>query len=542
MAQEAGYTTLGELLDESGETEQDEAILERVKHLAQESLPTGWTQWEVVNASKEQIFGEKPEPNVLNKIMFALPTVGLVRAFDPEADHLSEKGYREIRCKLLDWAFTRSLILGPPSIANRIRGSAARTELFKQSVDELRPLLHTRYEANKILSGSLPESEKSNRKRRSCSSVYDPTQSQKRRRTSPGPSTSQDSRIESLEKKMDSMFSLLLKRIDTQHQQPASLAQTIEPDSDKENYCSDLEEHSGSESSDGCSWYAPNMDIFPNGPEISTPTEIEFRPSIKEMDPLIPEPSEPIRKEGIDCQRLGSEGWNRIRYKEVEKRLQAAPVFNALKVNIELGNVKNQPSPFLVKQEGMLGTISHGLLLQRKALADGLNNIMKKCPDAGEELRKLLADDSQFKVLSDDLLQFVCAHRAEAIEARRRAYKSKNESLGAALHSIPPSPTHLFDEKRLGTFLRDNGGLAQVFPSINNRFSERKGNKETFRKPTAPSHPARGRQQNWRALPSTSSHNASAQPAARRMSGGPKLSNKQRNRPGRDHKLPKRRY
>ncbi|KAH9632882.1 hypothetical protein HF086_002704 [Spodoptera exigua] len=168
MAHGAGYTTLGELLDENGETQQDEAILERVKILAQESLPRGWTQWEVVNASKEEIFGDKPDPNVLNKLTFALPTVGLVRAFDTEADHLSEMGYREIRYKLLDWAFTRALILGPPSIANRIRGSAARTELFKQSVDELRPLLHTQYEANKILSGSLSESEKSNRKRRSC--------------------------------------------------------------------------------------------------------------------------------------------------------------------------------------------------------------------------------------------------------------------------------------------------------------------------------------------------------------------------------------
>ncbi|KAJ8735810.1 hypothetical protein PYW07_007430 [Mythimna separata] len=482
MAQGAGYTTLGELLDESGETQQDEVILERVKVLAQESLPKGWTQWEVVNASKEEIFGDKPEPTVLNKLMFALPTVGLVRAFDLEADHLSEKGYREIRCKLLDWAFTRALILGPPSIANRIRGSAARTELFKQSVEDLRPLLHTRNEANKILSGSLSESEISTRKRRSSSSVHDHSQTQKRRRTSPVPSTSQDSRIESLEKKMDSMFSVLLKRIDPHHHQLS------EPDSDKENYNSDSEEHSGSESSGGCSWNTPKMDVFSNAPELSLLTEIEFRPRIKEMDPLIPEPTEPIKKVGIECQKLGSECWNRIRYKEVEKRLQAAPVFSALKANVELGNLKNQPSPFLAKQEGMLGTISHGLLLQRKALADGLNNIMKRCPEASEELRKLLADDSQFKVLSDDLLQYVCAHRAEAIEARRRAYKSKNESLNGALHRIPPSPTHLFDERQLGTFLRDNGGLAQIFPTIINRFSERKGNKEFFRKPTALRH------------------------------------------------------
>lgn len=535
MAQGAGYTTLGELLDESGETQQDEVILERVKLLAQEFLPKGWTQWEVINASKEEVFGDKPEPSVLNKLMFALPTVGLVRAFDPEADHLSEKGYREMRCKLLEWAFTRALILGPPSIANRIRGSAARTELFKQSVEVLRPLLHTRCEADKILSGNLSESEKSNRKRRSCSLVSDCRQTQKRRRISPAPSTSQDSRFECLEKKMDSMFSLLLKKIDSHRQQLSG------SESDKENYNSDSEHHSGSESSGGCSWNAPKIDSFSNAPEVWLPNELEFRPRIKELDPLIPEPTESIKKEGIECQRLGSESWNRIRYKEVEKRLQAAPVFSALKTNIELGSLKNQ-APFLVKQEGMLGTISHGLLLQRKALADGLNDILKKCPDASEELRKLLADDSQFKVLSDDLLQFVCAHRAEAIEARRRAYKSKNESLGAALQSIPPSPTHLFDEKRLGTFLRDNGGLAQIFPTVNNRFSERKRNKESFRKPAVPSHTSRGRQQSWRAYPSTSAHNTSAQPATRRMSGGSRPSNRQRNRPGRDQKLPKRRY
>ncbi|KAH9630937.1 hypothetical protein HF086_016820 [Spodoptera exigua] len=120
MAQGRGYTTLVELLDENGETQQYEAILERVKIFAHWDLRVG-TRWEVINASKEEIFEEKPEPNVLNKPVFALPTVGLVRAFDPEAEHLSEKEYREIRFKLLDWVFNRALILGPPLKANRIR-------------------------------------------------------------------------------------------------------------------------------------------------------------------------------------------------------------------------------------------------------------------------------------------------------------------------------------------------------------------------------------------------------------------------------------
>lgn len=171
MAQERTLITLADLLDEHGASEQEDEILGRIKLLAQESLPDGWTRWEVSPASKEDVFGEKIEANVLCKLTFALPTVGLVRAFDPEADHLSEKGYRDIRIKLLDWAFTRALIIGPPSIANRIRGSAARTELFKEAVEPLKALMHTRREADGILSGHLPESGESCRKRRGTSST-----------------------------------------------------------------------------------------------------------------------------------------------------------------------------------------------------------------------------------------------------------------------------------------------------------------------------------------------------------------------------------
>lgn len=164
MTQNRDTTTLGNLLDERESSEQDEEILERLKELAQEHLPEGWTSWEVTKLSKEEIFGARIEPSVFNKVVFALPTVGIARAFHPDADHLSEKGYREIRLKLLEWAFTRALILSPPAISNRVRGSAVRTELFKQSVESLRPLLHTRSEADKILSGNRSETEETTRK------------------------------------------------------------------------------------------------------------------------------------------------------------------------------------------------------------------------------------------------------------------------------------------------------------------------------------------------------------------------------------------
>ncbi|KAJ2943181.1 hypothetical protein O0L34_g18893 [Tuta absoluta] len=135
--------TLGELLEERGETEEDEQILSRLKILAQESLPDGWIEWEVTRASKDEVFGEKLETTVLNKLTFALPTMGLARAFDPDTERLSEKTYRDIRVKLLDWSFNRALILGPPAIANRVRGSAARTEFFKEAVPSLKLLLLT---------------------------------------------------------------------------------------------------------------------------------------------------------------------------------------------------------------------------------------------------------------------------------------------------------------------------------------------------------------------------------------------------------------
>lgn len=337
MTQQRIVVTLGELLDEHAATDQDNEILDRVKVLAQEHLPDGWSRWEVTTATKEEVFGEKIEPNILNKLVFALPTVGLVRAFVPEADHLSEKGFREIRCKLLDWAFTRALIIGPPAVANRIRGSAARTESFKQSVAVLQPLLYTRAETDKILSGSRSETEETCRKRRRTSSSTSRSQEPsacRRRSDSASPSTSRDSRIEALEYKMESMFAVLFEKIQRRGQS--------DYESDKENYLSNGYEDSASENSDSPSWKAPALgpDLRDEGHEEA----FEFLPTTKEADPLIPEPSLLLKREGIECQRLGTDGWNRIRYKEVEKHLQASPLFSALKVNTELGTLTSQPS------------------------------------------------------------------------------------------------------------------------------------------------------------------------------------------------------
>lgn len=83
-AQGDELVTLGDLLEERGATEADDIILSRLKVLAQENLPDGWIKWEASRASREEIFGDKIDAAVLNKLTFALPTLGLARAFDPD--------------------------------------------------------------------------------------------------------------------------------------------------------------------------------------------------------------------------------------------------------------------------------------------------------------------------------------------------------------------------------------------------------------------------------------------------------------------------
>ncbi|KAL4705086.1 hypothetical protein ACJJTC_002734 [Scirpophaga incertulas] len=80
---------------------------------------------------EDDIKGAVLDPQALNKLRFALPTIDVLKAFYPSGTRISEKAFRDIKVKMLhQWPFTRALIMGPPAVANKIRGSAARTELF----------------------------------------------------------------------------------------------------------------------------------------------------------------------------------------------------------------------------------------------------------------------------------------------------------------------------------------------------------------------------------------------------------------------------
>ncbi|KAJ2943381.1 hypothetical protein O0L34_g12191 [Tuta absoluta] len=468
MATGGDLVALGDLLNEQAQTEQDNEILDRLKLLAQENLPEGWQDWKVLRASKAEVVGGHVDPQLLNKLRFAFPTVELARAFDPETDRLSEKGFRQIKLKLLDWDFARALVMGPPALANRIRGSAAQTEIFNKAVGALKPLLVSRVEADRLLSGreESEEEEKSERRdKRSCSASSD--RSVKRTKLE-----------ERVERQMKEMFSVMLEKIDQKLERKEKDPEPYQSDEHESYYEEDREEeqfYSDSEDVED-NWRAPAMGFEPIDERASL--EWGFQPQVKEAVPLIPEPDSQVKIEGMKCQKFEERGWNRIRYKEVEKELQASPVFYSLKTNTELAGTKSYPPPALQKQDAILGTITHGLLIERRRLAEELKKVATAHPEAAEDLRKVI-NSSSFQAASDNIMQYVCGHRAETIELRRKAFRAKNELLNSALHQIPPSGSHLFQEKEFTEFVKNNGGVSQIFPSA--RWTDKK---QTFRRPT----------------------------------------------------------
>ncbi|KAL4714273.1 hypothetical protein ACJJTC_009625 [Scirpophaga incertulas] len=255
MAQSPSLIVLEELLEEAAATEEEDVILDKLKELARNSLPEGWRLWKTENPTKEGLFGESIDPQLLNKIRIALPTLGVVQAFYPDADYIAEKPFREMKASMLNWAFCRALIRK-----------------------------------------GLSETEESTPAKRS--------------------------RIGILEEKVDNLINVITRQT---RAASATSVSTITSESDKNNKSSsDIES----------SFQFPPYSGEYNGNKSAV---FNFDPEVKEDEPSIPVPSETIKAQGIACQKLGSSSWNRIRYKDVQKRLQASPVFNTLKhVNDQL--------------------------------------------------------------------------------------------------------------------------------------------------------------------------------------------------------------
>lgn len=128
---------------------------------------------------------------------------------------------------------------------------------------------------------------------------------------------------------------------------------------------------------------------------------LSLAPQVKEKEALIPPPTPDIKAQGIFCQKLGSTSWNRIRDKEVQKKLQASPVFDSLKVNAQLEGLisKSYNQTLLERIDELTGTVTHGLLNQRQRLMEGLKSLTTKHPEAYEDIKGVFLGESQFRDL-----------------------------------------------------------------------------------------------------------------------------------------------
>lgn len=118
---------------------------------------------------------------------------------------------------------------------------------------------------------------------------------------------------------------------------------------------------------------------------------------------------------------MGETSFKVIRYADVQIKLQAYPVFSALKVNSILAHL----SPIAGSQEHLIradnthnSTLS---FLQRDALVQTVRGLCSKHPSLDIKTA-FSGPDSQVKLLSDDLLQYSCRCRAGILELKLNAF------------------------------------------------------------------------------------------------------------------------
>jgi len=186
-----------------------------------------------------------------------------------------------------------------------------------------------------------------------------------------------------------------------------------------------------------------------------------FAPHTTEQAPTVPDPDAELHRQAVECQRLGSSSWHKIRFLDAQKHLQAGGVFLPLEVNPPLAALASTSSAADAQRnmDATMGLLCHGLLLQRKCLSSAVQALLVKHPNLHSDLNDAFGSDlSEFKKCSDYLLQYVCGKRANSFEARRQLFQLSNQALTPSLQAIPPSDRFLFDESRLEDFLRQHPG------------------------------------------------------------------------------------
>ena len=150
MALPTTFTTLGALHDADHSWELS-GVLSRLKRAASLVLPDGWRDWPV--ASPVPAATNNTHKSELNKLRFCLATVDIALSFDPAAESLSERGYRKMKQSMLEWPFTRALIIAPLELCLPIRGGIQNHTAVIEETKALKPILISRERADAMLRG-----------------------------------------------------------------------------------------------------------------------------------------------------------------------------------------------------------------------------------------------------------------------------------------------------------------------------------------------------------------------------------------------------
>jgi len=187
-------------------------------------------------------------------------------------------------------------------------------------------------------------------------------------------------------------------------------------DEDVDEYGDEDEEDEESESGFRSSLASPGTQSWKAPPLFPVmPDAFSFAPAVKEREPLVPEPSPELAAQGMACHGFDFSSWANFRYLEAQKTLQVSAPFQQLGVNPQLGSSGSSSDHLYSQMDQMLGTLSHGLLLQRKVLADAMQALISAHPSVGTDVNNLFASSGcAFQTTSDDLLRLreaVCRDR-----------------------------------------------------------------------------------------------------------------------------------
>ncbi|KAF6214661.1 hypothetical protein GE061_009404 [Apolygus lucorum] len=380
-----------------------------VKEVIANSLPEGWRDWRVTDA----ILNLPQEVIQKGGFRFGIPTVPLLRAFFPGSVQANEELSR-----------SEVLLSGDEEPDGLSVRDPRSKELLKKLGDEVSSLK------------ALP------------------------------------SRVGQLESKLDSIESGIQKLISERSKHTYSSSEDGNSELDESDQGSEGQEmlswqdtlqplgRSEDPPLGEKLWVGPTPSVV--GPGLSPLTSASssfLNPSTVEQAPEYALPEEEINSRAIDCQHLGRESWNRVRYAEAAQRLHRGGVFQPLQVN---GTFLKQYMPLdniHKKRERFLATLSYGVLAERQAFNEAQTAFLLAHPEVKEAFEKQFLQGSKFRSVADVILQMIFGGRAEGGVYMISHFSELRVTIYSVLKMQWFYGQHLGQRQTLLPFANQGGGL-----------------------------------------------------------------------------------